>query len=287
MTGLALARKKRRLRAAAALFLGGWGLAALALASAARAQDFETVCGPDAPLLDERLVSSITQNEVPITATFSGSELFVYGAIGRNRPLCEGETDPEIVVVVRGPSEPITVRRKERVFGVWMNQDWFRIAAAPSYYGVATTKPLSQILRSDDDRTHQISLDQAVVIAGIPNSARDPEVFRQATMRLRRAEGLYVEIPGGVSIEEGTLFQARIRLPANIIEGDYAVRVYLLRDRRVRDWQTLRLDVRLSGVERTLLTTAQERPFLYGALTLLIALLAGWGASELFRRLRR
>lgn len=262
------------------------GLAAAALALVAAslsAAAAEAAGGP----LSERLVTKATRQEVAITATFSGSELFVYGAIERNRPLGPDEPNPDVVVVVQGPSAPVMVRKKGRVGGLWMNTEAIRIAAAPSYYAVASTKPLEQILSDGEDRIHRVSLDNAVYILGLPTSAQDPEEFRLAAIRLRQNEGLYRSRPYGVELTEGLLYESQLRLPANIIEGDYLIRVLLIRDMKVVDAGEIEVLVRKQGIERFLFVAAQETPFLYGLGTLIVALLAGWGASELFRRLGR
>ena len=237
--------------------------------------------------LDEGLIVSATHKEVAITATFAGDELFVYGAVERSRRL-EPEDGPlDVIVVVAGPSEPVIVRKKDWVAGLWINTAAVRIAAAPSYYGVASTRPLSDILRPEEDAIYRISLDRAVVIAGVPFSAEDPEEFRQAAIRLRRRADLYQELSGGVVIARDTLFEARFELPANIVEGAYQAVVYLVRDQRVMARESFDLPVRRRGLEQFLFRAAHETPMLYGLGTLLTALVAGFLASEIFRRLRR
>ncbi len=281
----ALSKRWRVSWASAALCL--WACLSAGLSHAQGADGPMTPFGPAGIPLEERILTGSAQDQVAITATFSGSELFVYGAIARNRFLAVGENSPEIIIVVRGPSSPIMVRKKDRIGGLWMNNEAVRIAAAPSYYAVASTKPLPEILEELDDFTYRISIDRAVLIAGVPFSAENPANFREALIRLKRQSGLYRNTPFGVTLKGGTLYQARFRMPANIIEGDYQVRVFLVRDGRVRDQARIELPVRKEGVERVLYAAAQETPFLYGLLTLLTALFCGWGASELFRLLRR
>ncbi len=239
------------------------------------------------PQLEEQLLSGSAQNEVAINATFSGSDLFIYGAIARNRFLAQDDRPPDIVIVVRGPSSPIIVRKKARVAGVWVNAEAIRIAEAPSYYRVASTRPLRWMLTEAEDASYRITLDKAIVIAGLPTSAQDPEEFRQALIRLRRGQNLYRDDEATVTLTAGTLYHTRLRMPANIVEGDYEVLVYLIRDKRVRDVARIDLPVRKIGIERLLYTAARETPLLYGLGTLLVALIAGFGASELFRLLRR
>ena len=273
------------LRAAVLSLLSLFALFALC-ATPGAAQNPAVIPGP-VPL-EERILTGSAQDEVAITATFSGSELFVYSAIARGRFLSVGEGRPDIIIVVRGPSSPVMVRKKDRVGGVWMNRKAVRIAAAPSFYAVAATAPLDEILEPLDDFTYRISIDRAVLVAGIPfSSAADPASFGDALIRLKRQSELYRYSPFGVTLKGGTLYQARFRMPANIVEGDYEVRVFLLRDGHVKDQARLALPVRKQGVERVLYTAAHETPLIYGVLTLFTALFFGWGASELFRLLRR
>lgn len=259
---------------------------ALAAAGAGEARA-QASLDPRGETLEERIVVGSDIDEVAITATFSGEEVFVYGAVQRNRFLLAEDQTPEIAIVVEGPSSPLVVRRKGRLFGLWVNVESFRIAEAPSFYAVASTRPLDEILLPEEDAAYRISLDKAVLIAGSVFSAQDPEAFRQAALRLRRKGGFYLEDGRGVALKGGTLYQARLKLPASIVAGDYMVRVYLIRGGRVRDSQAIELPVFKQGLERTLGRAAQETPLLYGLGALLMAGFAGWAASTLFRRLGR
>ena len=85
-------------------------------------------CARDAAA--QPLVADLSSHEISITTGFSGTELLLFGAT-------EGEGD--IVVVVRGPAGPATVRRKSRVLGIWINTDSVRFEGVPSFYRVASS----------------------------------------------------------------------------------------------------------------------------------------------------
>jgi hypothetical protein len=53
--------------------------------------------------------------------------------------------DIQIVVTIAGPSEPISVHRKSKVLGIWMNTDTVEVDAAPSFYAVATSSVFHQL----------------------------------------------------------------------------------------------------------------------------------------------
>lgn len=227
------------------------------------------------------VVAKLSQTRVAISTSFAGSELFVYGAIRRS---AETAGEPlDIIVSVMGPSEPVMVRRKERRLGVWINGPGVQVDAAPSLYAVATTGPFYDIISHTEDLIHHVGLDQAVMLIGSPQYEEYPEDHREALIRLRHRQGLYFRKIGGVNVTDGTLFDVSLALPGQIVEGDYRARVLLLDDKEVIDTFEDTVYVRRIGIERLVHTLAHEQPALYGSISILLALTAGWLASALFR----
>jgi uncharacterized protein (TIGR02186 family) len=236
-------------------------------------------------LAEEKIVSGLSQNRVSITADFDGSELLIYGAVKRESAIPDGKL--EVIVTVEGPSTPLIIRKKDRVAGIWINQDRVRIDAAPSFYAVATTGPLNSILSETDNLRHRITIPRAIRAIGLTGEATGSDDFVDALLRIRRDNGAYRSMQGAVQLSDETLFRTDIVLPANLTEGEYKVRLFLTRDGRVVDHQDRVIFVRKEGLERFLFNLSREQPLLYGLLALALAGLAGWGASEAFRLLRR
>lgn len=235
----------------------------------------------------EHVIAALSQNAVGITADFSGSEIFVFGAIGRNFTLDSSLPRPEIIIAVTGPADAAFVRKKERVFGIWVNTETVRVDKAPGFYAISTTGPLNEILSETDDLRYRISVDQVVRVVGEAANVDEPAEFREAVIRLNRASGVYYEQIGGVKMTEKTLFQAHFDLPSNLVEGDYRARVFLVRGKVVLDSYETAITVRKVGLERWIYNLANEQSLIYGLLSILLALSAGWGASEAFRLMRR
>lgn len=235
---------------------------------------------------DEAVIATLSANQVSITTDFAGSEIYVAGAVKRSAPIPSGSR-LDVVIVVTGPSHPVTVRRKARTFGIWVNTDSVEVDAAPSFYAIASTRHLDEALSDTDSLRHRIGLDYAVRVFGESREGLIPEDFRLAVIRIRENAGTYYEKPAGVNLVEDTLFTANFSLPANLVEGDYAARVFLLRDRRVIDTYETSIEVRKVGLERWIYNLSRNQPFLYGLLSIAVALFAGWGASEIFRIIRR
>lgn len=237
-----------------------------------------------APLPAETIVSGLSQNRVSITADFDGSEILIYGAVKRDSPPGDGPLD--VIVTVQGPSAPLIIRRKERVAGIWINNAQVRIDQAPSFYVIATTGPLPEILNRTENLRHKISIASAIRAVGISDEAERAPDFIEGLMRLRLADGSYGVKEGAVELNEDTLFRADILLPANLTEGDYLVRLYLTRAGKVVATQERVIGVRKEGLERFIFRMAHDAPMLYGIAAITIAALAGWAASTAFRLMR-
>ncbi|MBL4812062.1 MAG: TIGR02186 family protein [Rhodobacteraceae bacterium] len=237
-----------------------------------------------ATLAEEAIVLGLSQDEVAITATFDGSDILIFGAVRRDAPLPPGPP-LEVAITVSGPQLPLTVRLKERVFGIWINTSRVEIDAAPSFYAVATSAALRDTISYTEDLRHSISVGQTV------RSIGNPEVgaiaYSDALIRIQNEQQQYMLLEGGADFEQETLFRASIALPANLIEGDYVTRIFLTRDGAVVDRYDTTITVRKVGLERWLYNLAHEHAAIYGLLSLALAVLAGWSASAVFQVFRR
>lgn len=232
----------------------------------------------------EKIVLGLSADQVGITATFDGSDILVFGAVSRDAPVPQG-SDLDIIITVTGPLTPVTVRKKDRRFGIWMNTEAALIDAAPSFYAVATTRSIGMILREVEDLRYSITIPYAIRSVG--NQVTDSVAFTEALISIRREEGLYNTLEGAVSLTDQTLFRSRIALPANIIEGQYETRIFLTRNGEVIDAAQAPIRVHKVGIERWLHNLSQGQPFVYGLLTLAVAVSLGWLASMVFHVWRR
>ncbi|MCW9042142.1 MAG: TIGR02186 family protein [Pseudopelagicola sp.] len=239
-----------------------------------------------APLYAEEVVLGLSKKHVSITANFDGSEILIFGAVKREAPIPEG-APLDVVIAISGPAEPLTVRRKEKRFGIWVNTESVEIDAAPSFYAVATSAPFNQALSDIEDLRHKVSIPRAIRSVGAPYEIQDAAAFSKAVIRIRTNNGSYQLRENAVSLDQQTLFRTSIDLPANLTEGDYATRIFLTRNGKVVSQFETVIDVRKVGLERWLYTLSRQQPLLYGLLSLAIAIAAGWGASAAFRILRQ
>jgi uncharacterized protein (TIGR02186 family) len=237
------------------------------------------------PVNAEEVVLGLSKNEVAITTSFNGSDILIFGAVKREEPIPGG--DPlEVVITIAGPSETVTVRRKEKKLGIWVNVDSVEVDAAPSFYAVATSGLLRETLSDVEDLRYKISVPRAIRSVGAPMNVANAATFTEAVIRIRSASDLYQLLENNVTVDAQTLFQTSIRMPSALTEGSYATRIFLTRGGKVVSSYETAIDVRKVGLERWLYTLAHENAFLYGLMSLAIAIAAGWGASAVFRMFR-
>lgn len=237
------------------------------------------------PAHAEQILAGLSQRQVSLTVNFEGSDILVYGAVRREAPIAR-DSALHVIVTIEGPPVPAVIWRKARRLGIWVNVESLRIREAPSFYAVASTGPLAQILGMDADLRHRISTRLAIFEARADGGVTNPQTFTDALIRIRETENLFQNLESTVNLQGDTLFSTRISLPKSVVEGTYATRVFLIRDGQVIDRFDTEIDVQKAFLERLLFNMAHEQPALYGVLALLMATVFGWGASAAFRVLR-
>lgn len=238
--------------------------------------------------------AALTETEVRVTSGFRGARIVLYGAV-----FDPAERPSDVVVIVRGPQQPVRIARKTRVAGIWVNSRPVVFQGAPGFYMTASTRPLDAIAGFGTLRRLGAGIDHLAIDAPLEQrtetryGVRDVVVsrlgadyldWRRAVVRLKTAAHLYDADSRGVQFVDKDLFRAAIDLPTEAPIGRYQAEIILFQDgqpvsRRVRD-----LTVEKAGAERALYLFAHRRPWSYGLASVFIALGAGWAASVAFRR---
>lgn len=230
---------------------------------------------------DPVLVPEVSQHEIEVRQGFTGTELLLFGAIldpgGR-----AAAQDYDVVVVLQGPSQPIRLRQKARFGGIWINAASTDFRSAPSFFAVASTRPIEQMV---DETTAAIYEFGTRYIQLSPSGVIEPEEqqrFSAGLVDLRTRQGLYQEIIGGVSVSERVLYQARISLPSNVTTGTYTAETFAVRNGRVIASALSEVEVKTVGFERFIVETAQDHSLLYGLVAVLLSVGMGWAAGRFY-----
>jgi uncharacterized protein (TIGR02186 family) len=231
------------------------------------------------------LVPDVSQRNIEIAYSFTGAELLLFGAIlypgGR---LPTGEQPTDIVVVVKGPTQSILMREKEKVAGIWVNAARLRYRSAPSFYAIASSKPIDRLV---DDRTraiYELGLDSLQLSPASSAPAPIQDRFQKGLVDLKRRAGLYYEAPRAVEITDGVLYRARVSIPARVPVGRFTAETFLIRDGRVLAAAVRDIDIRKSGFERFVARAADRSSVTYGLVAVALSVFLGWAAGWIARR---
>jgi len=240
-----------------------------------------------APLLlgasGPRLVPDVSSRSIQIIYSFNGAQLLLFGAI-----LYPGGRVParpaDVIVVLKGPVQPIVVRQKQKIAGIWMNADSNRFRSAPSYYAVASSRPIKDLVDERTAAIYELGLENLQLSPGggaLPEKERQ---FEAGLLDLKRRQSLYSENPHGVAISEGVLYRARLFIPSQVPVGTYTAETFLIDHGRVLAAATRDVQIGKSGFERFVALAALRHAFLYGLASVLLSLGLGWAAAMVFRK---
>tara|TARA_A100001391_G_scaffold66729_3_gene42455 strand:+ start:40572 stop:41381 length:810 start_codon:yes stop_codon:yes gene_type:complete len=230
---------------------------------------------------DPILVVGASQTDIILRQGFTGTELLLYGALLDPRGR-RAEEDYDIVVVLKGPTEPITLREKEQIAGIWLNAASTDYRSVPSFYAMASSRPVSEIVDPRTAAIYEFGLDY---IQLSPTGTIDPAEqarFSSGLVDLRQRQGLYSQLDGAVDLEEGVLYSVRLPIPSNVRPGEYTAETFAVLRGRVIASNSRELVVHKEGVELAIANRAQDSSFLYGLFAISMSLFMGWAAGRLF-----
>jgi uncharacterized protein (TIGR02186 family) len=225
---------------------------------------------PPPPARAQDLVADLTSHLIAITTGFTGASVVLFGAT-------DGPGD--VVIAVRGPDREMTVRRKNRVAGIWVNTQEVTFANVPSFYAIATSRPIEEILSPGPMGLYRLGIANLKLESETPAPSVVVDAFRSALERTQQQAGLFADRMGKVDFLGQRLFRTTIAFPSNVPTGTYLVEVFLVRDKDVVSGQTTPLVVSKVGVDAAVFEFSSRQPGFYGAIAVLMAMVAGWLAS--------
>ena len=224
---------------------------------------------------DEPLLIALSTQRIEIDSNFAGSSILLFGAT---------DVEGDVVVSVRGPEEPVVVRRKRRSVGVWVNRESIAFRNVPGYYFVAASQPLNEIAPPNCSTASS----SAPAACCWRRSGSTPRAMRMNSVPPSTATGerdsLYESELGTVEFIDERLFRSTIELPAHVPTGDYVVEALLVVDGTVLSTRSAALSIEKAGFSADISTFARADGALYGVIAIALALVAGWLGSFAFRK---
>ena len=218
------------------------------------------------------IIADLSLRTIEIDSSFNGIDMLLFGA--RNEA-------GDIVIVVRGPKRDYTVRKKERIGGIWINREHVEFTDTESFYSIASSRPIEDI--QNENLLSALGIGKKNLIS-TEDLSENEKHFRQALLDFQTQKNLYPTEIGTVSFIGDTLFRSILHFPENITRGTYTAEIYLIRNGELTAMQSTPVLTYKKGFDAYVYDLAYNYPALYGLLAIFLALLAGWIAGIVFKK---
>lgn len=236
------------------------------------------------PASAERLVQTLSAQQVLISSSFDGATLSLFGTIDPDPggvPTTEGTYN--VIVTITGPLQDRVTRLKTNRFGIWSNTDQVAFRSFPSYYAVMSSGRPANIA-TEELLTANAILPEEQARRAAESAGLRAERFGNELVRLMSEDGHFVSNADGVRFLSRTAFIVQVNLPSDVANGAFLARTIVLKDRQVVAEGSQGFSVRKTGFENFVYVASRQQPLLYGLVCIVLALGTGWLAGVAFRR---
>jgi len=224
-----------------------------------------------------QIVADLSQENVEISTDFQGAKILLFGAY-------EGKKGDDIVVIVTGPKGLVTLQKKEKIFGVWVNTKKVNYINAPKYLSISSNRKINDILNKKTQMISEIGLDNLKIRIQPGIKVDNQNNWRQALTRNMLKSNLWSINENSVNLNKDSLFRSYLKLPSNVITGEFEVKILHYRNSKLVSQQINSINVSKSGISADIYFIAQNYSTLYGIFAVLLAVLVGWGSNLIFRK---
>lgn len=219
------------------------------------------------------IISGISTNEINIDTNFRGADILLFGAKGYTG---------NIVIAVRGPKKNFMITKKERFLGIWHNGERIKVKDLYSYYSLFSTfndnAASAEILSMLELGKSNLKFN----FSGEATDSKKNDFQIQLIDKFEKSK-LY-PTTSKIDFLDETLFKVMLHFPKNISRGIYTVEIYLINEDNLTSFQSIPIYVNQVGLSARILDFAYQESFLYGIITVILALVVGWLANYLFIR---
>jgi len=228
-----------------------------------------------------QLTAIANHDHISIDFFYHGSNVSVRGI---------SDPDADLIIKITAPEEHQALRQKGKVGGfLWMNVGTINFEHVPSLYFLSSAKKVEDILSRDELANNVIgyeALERHVELKPVKDEEERAKWFNEF-VKYKEQSKLYSVASENITFtkENGkqnyyTLFE----WPYQAVPGVYTVTVYAVKDKKVVEKAESKVQVEQAGVVKRLAGMAKNNAALYGILSILAALGAGFSVGLVFRK---
>ncbi|MEC8100287.1 MAG: TIGR02186 family protein, partial [Pseudomonadota bacterium] len=224
----------------------------------------------------ENLIAEFIDNQTDIDVGFTGDKLTYFGVL---------DTPSDLVIIVTGPRKKIKALKKEKKMWLWINSKSKVFSDVPTYYFVASSKPLNQIRNDAFLKINQIGLEN-LRFQGAEEMEESIRIeWRDGIIQSMKKMGRYHSEHGKIEIIDGRLFKTDISFSSDISEGTYIVDTLVLKNSEVTGARRSFINVSKSGLGEKVYLFGTNNGLAYGIVAVIIAMFFGFLVNEITRKI--
>ena len=226
------------------------------------------------------ITSSIVPERIAVNSLYHGSRIVISG---------ETEADRDIILKISSPEVQTNFHKKGKAGGVlWMNIGGLEFNPVPYVYLIYTTKDINSMLSESQRDVYVIGYDAFRRHVNVSPAANDAEKenWLGEFIKFKEKEKVYGVFPGTVEIKNSgdkTAYNLFLDWPYEAPPMEYTISVYAVKDGAITDSTEKSLVVEKTGLLKFLSDMAFNHEIIYGIISIIIAVVAGFIVSLLFK----
>tara|TARA_B100000963_G_scaffold343517_1_gene345448 strand:- start:2580 stop:3326 length:747 start_codon:yes stop_codon:yes gene_type:complete len=218
----------------------------------------------------------LSEDNIEIKTDFEGKEIIIFGL------LQEGH---ETLLTIKGPSSKMKMQKKERYFGVWINNKQITYTKIPTLFFLSSSSKIDNILPNSVQINKDLNFDKILNNKTFDQNfvfENDQSTWNDNFVRIKKKQLLYKEFE--MKIFKEKLFQTSIFFPPNTIPGIYNVELYYIKHKTIMNTDQKSIIVKKTGIGSDIYEFAKNNGATYGVFVIILSIFSGLIAATIFRR---
>jgi len=228
------------------------------------------------------LTAKANHDHITIDFFYHGSTVSVSGV---------SDAGTDLIIKIASPEGHETLKEKGKVGGfLWMNVATLKLENVPNLFSIHSTKKLEDIIGREEMDKYVLgypALGRHVAMSPIKDDEDKTRWFSEF-IKYKEHSKLYATSEGKIELKNDGVgrqpYYILTEWPYQAPPGDYLVTVYAVKNGKVIEQAESKVLVEQVGVVNTLSTMAKKNGALYGFISIISALGAGFGVGLVFRK---
>ena len=224
----------------------------------------------------EEVYFDLSQDNIEIKTDFNGKEIIIFGLLKDNH---------ETLLTIKGPPSKIKIQKKNKYFGVWINNKQITYSKIPTLFFSSSSSNIENILPSSTLINEDLNFNKILTNKTFNQNfifENNQDLWSKNFVRIKKNQLLYKEFE--MKIFKDKLFQTSVFFPPNTIPGSYNVDIHYIKNNTIINRDQKKIVVKKTGIGSEIYEFANDNAATYGVFVIIFSVLSGLIAATLFRR---